>query len=380
MSHNNIEEKLLEQYGGRGSNSLPQTLMFDHVSPATRLLEKRRQMFEVQEALNSQKEEFSRREDAFRRREDGLRRKDLELQESLIKFNKFLQENESKRNRAMKRFTEERKQRELKENEIVKLEAQLKNKLKEESMLKEEVEKNLKYQDYLESVVQTMSKFFPEIADILNRHKTLNKANIDLTEKHHVDEAENDSIQQQYIQYRKQKENQVLGDSNAIAEMQLTFEQRKTKTMRVQAELDKSTLDASEKSLELGQVISSVSNILERCEESFRVRHNKPHVERTAEKPMTATEKTYRTKSKLDEIAMFMIDYEEIIRDFTSSSSDYVAFGGSSTPATKTRPGGSSSNNLNANASVAEQSKGDVSKSQTSFHGDDPSKNGHSKS
>ena len=36
-----VEEKLLEQYGGRGNSSLPQTLMFDHVSPATRLLEKR---------------------------------------------------------------------------------------------------------------------------------------------------------------------------------------------------------------------------------------------------------------------------------------------------------------------------------------------------
>lgn len=32
-----------------------------------------------------------RREEAFRRREDALRKKDLELQESLIKFNKFLQ-------------------------------------------------------------------------------------------------------------------------------------------------------------------------------------------------------------------------------------------------------------------------------------------------
>ena len=53
-----IEDKLLEQYGGRHSNALPQTLMFDHVSPATRLLEKRRQMFEVQEALNLQKDEF----------------------------------------------------------------------------------------------------------------------------------------------------------------------------------------------------------------------------------------------------------------------------------------------------------------------------------
>ena len=41
---------------------MPQTLTLDHVSPATRLLEKRRQMFEVQEALDAQKEEFARRE------------------------------------------------------------------------------------------------------------------------------------------------------------------------------------------------------------------------------------------------------------------------------------------------------------------------------
>jgi hypothetical protein len=41
---------------------MPQTLILDHVSPATRLLEKRRQMFEVQEALDAQKEEFARRE------------------------------------------------------------------------------------------------------------------------------------------------------------------------------------------------------------------------------------------------------------------------------------------------------------------------------
>jgi len=38
-------------------------------------------MFEVQEALDAQKEEFARREDAFRRREEALRKKDLELQE-----------------------------------------------------------------------------------------------------------------------------------------------------------------------------------------------------------------------------------------------------------------------------------------------------------
>ncbi len=40
----------------RRNRSLPQQLTLDHVSPATRRLEKRRHMFEVQEALDAQKE------------------------------------------------------------------------------------------------------------------------------------------------------------------------------------------------------------------------------------------------------------------------------------------------------------------------------------
>jgi hypothetical protein len=73
------------------SGSTLHQLNLDNVSPATRLLEKRRQMFEVQEALETQKEEFARKEEMFKRREDGLRLKDLQLQEALIRFNKFLQ-------------------------------------------------------------------------------------------------------------------------------------------------------------------------------------------------------------------------------------------------------------------------------------------------
>ena len=41
--------------------AIPHTLVLEHVSPATRLLEKRRQMFEVQEALEQQKIEFNRK-------------------------------------------------------------------------------------------------------------------------------------------------------------------------------------------------------------------------------------------------------------------------------------------------------------------------------
>ena len=74
------------------ANKMRHVLVLEHVSPATRLLEKRRLMFEVQEALEAQKAEFNRKEEMFRRREEGLKKKDLELQESLIRFSKFLQE------------------------------------------------------------------------------------------------------------------------------------------------------------------------------------------------------------------------------------------------------------------------------------------------
>lgn len=312
-----IEAKLLDQFGGRGTN-LPQTLVFDHVSPATRLLEKRRQMFEVQEALNSQKEEFARREDAFRRREDGLRRKDLELQESLIKFNKFLQENESKRNRALKRAADERKQREQKEIEIRRLEEQLREKLVEEMALKQKAERNMKYHEYLENVVQHMSKFFPEIADVLNRYKTLRDVNTYLLEKNAEEEETNEKIQREYVTYRKEMENEVLNCNNDIAVMQFKYEHGRQKTMDLQSQIDRAVEEASKKTLALGQILSSVSNILTRCEESFRVRHNKPRIDRSSDRvdTLSIAEQVQRAMSKLDEIAMFMVDYHDIIQEF----------------------------------------------------------------
>lgn len=307
-----MEEKLLEQYSGKNAG-MPQTLMFDNVSAATRLLEKRRQMFEVQEALSSQKEEFGRREDAFRRWEEGLRRKDLELQESLIKFNKFLQENEAKRNRARKRAADEQKQREQKETEILELEEKLAFAQKEEGELKELVEKNLKYQDFMENVVQNMTKFFPEVKDILNRYHTLMSTNADLSEKAQEGEALVEEHRKIFGTFKKENENEILNKNNAIAEKQVLMEQKGQQTNVLQEEIDHDILEISKKALDVGQILSSVENILERCEHSFRVRHNKPQVENNenlTEKPIT--EQCYKTMAKLDEIKMFMSDYSDI--------------------------------------------------------------------
>ena len=100
-----------------------------------------------------------------------LKKKDLELQESLIKFNKFLQENDSKRSRAEKKEKEEIKQRLVKEQEITKLHEALKTQKEQRRLMTLELDKMMKYQYFLESVLDATEEF-PEIADLLSRYDT----------------------------------------------------------------------------------------------------------------------------------------------------------------------------------------------------------------
>ncbi len=90
----------------------------DHLTPATRLLEKRREMAEVEQALATQKEvsglnfqmeltsksdhgcivcnlpiaiqEFQMKMETLQQRREELERKEENLKESLLKFDKFL--------------------------------------------------------------------------------------------------------------------------------------------------------------------------------------------------------------------------------------------------------------------------------------------------
>ena len=60
------------------------------LTPATRLLEKRREMLEVENGLSQQKDEFSMKMDSLKQRREELSRKETQLKESLLKFDKFL--------------------------------------------------------------------------------------------------------------------------------------------------------------------------------------------------------------------------------------------------------------------------------------------------
>ena len=299
---------------------MPQTLILDHVSPATRLLEKRRQMFEVQEALDAQKEEFARREEAFRRREEGLRKKDLELQESLIKFNKFLQENESKRNRAIKRAADERKQRELKEQEIKRLNLLLTSYNEESNKLNELVKKNMKYTHYLEMVQESVPEDYPEISDLVNRYNTLKDANMDLTQSQAAHEGENDDKRANFGTYSKERTNDILNNNNEIASLQKKLEVVESDVVKNQHDLDINVRNVSDKTLVLGEILMAVGNLLQRSTSGIHgaiLKHTetKNSTEANTSSEPDSVNNGIKAMSDLSVIASYMMDFTSIVEN-----------------------------------------------------------------
>ena len=343
---------------------MPQTLTLDHVSPATRLLEKRRQMFEVQEALDAQKEEFARREEAFRRREEGLRQKDLELQESLIKFNKFLQENESKRNRAEKRAVEEIKLRKQKEAEIKKLKDGLSKMREEYTILEEKLQKNKKYQVFLERMQSQYAEEYPEIMDLLKRHQTLTGANNDLISRNRVHEQVNEKERVKFGTFTKTSKTNILNFNNKIASMQKQLELSTAGASEAAESLDASIRKASAETLEVGQVLMAVKNLLQRCtskQHGENLKHiaikeeqeealSQEHSANSNDPNVILRRKGAAASGDLDIIAAYFNDFRDIVATYNKEGRRKRQAGGK--PASPSAPGAS------APAAAADDSAG----------------------
>ena len=86
-------------------------------SQSTLLLQKGKEMQEVQQQLDRKKEEFRARMQRCQEKEVDLAARQEDIKEQVRKFDKFLKDNDAKRVRADRKVQEERKARDQKENE-----------------------------------------------------------------------------------------------------------------------------------------------------------------------------------------------------------------------------------------------------------------------
>lgn len=221
-------------------------------------------MYEVQDALENQKVRFAKEEEQFRKKEEHLRAQDLHLQHQLCKFNKFLQDNEAKRRRAETRAAEEAAQIRQKDEEIQDLEKQLEDSKNLCSKLEEEKDRNMKYEEFLDLVKETCDDY-NEIQEIVERHNTLESANLDLSEIQVQSESRIEDLRNEFQSYRKEQEMEMMELRNKVAVLSTELDESQKARQQMQHSVDEARGEDSRKSHYFGQILMSVENLYLRC-------------------------------------------------------------------------------------------------------------------
>lgn len=234
-------------------------------SQSTLLLKKRKEMREVDEALNFMKDEFKSRMESCDERQRNFELKQQEMKEQVLRFEKFVQENDAKRSRAEQKAKVEAKAR-VQHEERIRL---LTDTLSEMQIEREKLEMDLdhlkRYQIYLDGAVEASEGEYDEIPDILNRFKTLRGANEDLTKLVEEGEREMDAIRSQLNQLRRNTQNQLLVNNSEIHANQKTLENMRAVAIKADNEREQSERITKDLQRESGQVIMSIKNLYARC-------------------------------------------------------------------------------------------------------------------
>lgn len=256
-------------------NNRPGTISFlpSHVSPATRLLEKRRETFEIQEALEIQKQAFARKEEEFRAREESLKCRDLELQDSMIRFSKFLQDNEAKRLRAVNKVTDEKKMKESKEREIEEVQSSLAQVKTVTEKTREALQRFIRCEDYLESVLNSTEEFH-EIGDIMLRHATLQATNTDLMEQQQRVTDLADYNRAQLQGFCKTTTSTVLALRNKLQVLRREKDLLSQEILALENGKDAVLNAATQKTLEHGRLCMTIENLYLRVQSCSSVKHS----------------------------------------------------------------------------------------------------------
>lgn len=314
-------EDLIDKKGS--AKTMPVALTLEHVSPVTRLLEKRKQMLEVQKSLDAQKDEYQRKEEMFKRREENLRKKDLELQEALVLFNKFLKENEHKRRRADHRANEEIKKRIKWEKEIAVKKQSLESLKDKREKLKKQHKKNEKYQFFLNKVLEQHGNHFDEIPSIINRHATLMEAFRDLEAKQVESAAESETLRIEFQETQKHQYNHILELNNLIATRSKDLEDTAKEATNIEESIVEEENKQSERKTETTKIIMAVDNLHTRCKKVVNsvIKHAAARLnqkEKEGMDPMVVKE--FETCEKLEVIKDYLNDFDKMVKEIKNEN------------------------------------------------------------
>ena len=260
--------------------------MFASESVSTQLIRKRKELGEAESTLSDIRKVSAEKLESLDQRNTSFRRKKREIQKEMKRFETFVKENDTKRDRARLKVQFEKKQISNLDEILMNLKNQLVNLQIERKKLQHRLGDLSKYQEYLESVTEfspetyvrvcslhvthihkqyNSKNRYGEISEILARHKTLSHVHQDLESK---EEKEKEKVERARTMLRElnvEGQKVILLRQGQVHTYQKRAEALTAERERTTGEREREMKRNRERSRDFARVLMATRNLYARC-------------------------------------------------------------------------------------------------------------------
>ncbi|CAL1529665.1 unnamed protein product, partial [Lymnaea stagnalis] len=249
-------DKLIES----GINTLQKTL----------LLKKEVEVDKVNAQLEAKRYEFKQRMEMCTQRQIQLQKKQQEMKDRVAKFEKFIQENEAKRRRAIQKYQQEVRLKEQKTIEFSSLQDQLEYFKNRHKMLEAKLKAYTVYEKYLRSVVDAMPEdYLPSTEDkvkgLMMRHRTLSESNKGLVDNLETIADELEVCRKELETLKQEHQKSRLSNTSMLSHLVEKQEVIQGSNDQKELKFIMTSEDMRSKRTEAGIIFMAIDNIYEKC-------------------------------------------------------------------------------------------------------------------
>ncbi|XP_058531225.1 coiled-coil domain-containing protein 42 isoform X2 [Ochotona princeps] len=263
MEEEDLAEYFRLQYGERLLQLLQKfpNLEDQSDSPSIRLLEKKKEAKIVHQAMEQKKEMFQRRMEMLTMRWEELGVKEAQLKAYIQKFEQFIQENDQKRIRALKKANKERDLKRQRIRELAKAKQEIVALRVEHQRLSAKLQDYTIFNKYLEKVVENSE--FEEIHEVIARYKTLVSMHHDLLQSAQEGQENIECAKARLARYMEEKDDEILQHNNDLARLQMRFDRARSDVIIWESRWAHIQNTAAKKTLLLGTIKMATLNLFQ---------------------------------------------------------------------------------------------------------------------
>ncbi|NXV86628.1 CC42M protein, partial [Calonectris borealis] len=230
--------------------------------PSTRLLQKRREVVEVERALQSQREEFRQRMECLEQRRQQLGQRKDQLRDVVLKFHAFLKASTARQERALRRADKERARAAEQGAEAARLRQELAELLHHRERLARRLRSLRSFGDYLRGVLARTGQF-QDVPATLAHFGALAGVHAALAQQAEAGQERLARGWARLRQYQQEASSELLHTNDELTQLRAHLEAARHDVLQRESCWAHVQSTAAQKTLLLGQIKLAVLNLFQ---------------------------------------------------------------------------------------------------------------------